>query len=252
MKIVLLRAIYLLTPGGWVGGVLGLIFAGNVSLASQSPYPIIVCSVANYLYFSFCPLSINYRTIHKENKIILSRRGAHLGRLTLSPLVKLSIMTAKKNRYSIDIIIRTIIDPILVTFGQIRNFRDPNLATFYLCIYLILNEEHFTFHLQYKHSCTFADRKCKELSYPKNQKMCDPILETLLKVRSHYNQSNRENATPSSGTSSLASYKEVPPGCYGVDRYVPIVPGSQSPILPSPVRPPYKTIQSDKVIHLYS
>ena len=38
-----------------------------------------------------------------------------------------------------------------------------------------LNEEHFTFHLQYKHSDTFATRKCEELSYPKNQKMCDPI-----------------------------------------------------------------------------
>ena len=29
-----------------------------------------------------------------------------------------------------------IIDPVLVTFGQICNFRDPNLVTFYLCIYL--------------------------------------------------------------------------------------------------------------------
>ena len=32
-------------PGG---GLLGLIFAGYVTLASQSPYPIIVYSVANY------------------------------------------------------------------------------------------------------------------------------------------------------------------------------------------------------------
>ena len=55
-------------PGG--GGVLGLIFAGNVPLASQSPYPIIVSSVANYR-------------------------------------------------------------PILVTFRQICNFRDPNLVTYY-------------------------------------------------------------------------------------------------------------------------
>ena len=29
-------------------------------------------------------------------------------------------------------------------------------------------------------------------------------------MRPHYNQSSRENATPSSGTSPLASYKEVP------------------------------------------
>ena len=91
------------------------------------------------------------------------------------------------------------------------NFRDSALVTFYLCIYLILNEEHFTFHLQDKHSGTFPDRKYGELSYPKNQKMCDPILVTLLKMRPHYSQSSRENATPSSGTSPLASYKEEPP-----------------------------------------
>ena len=48
---------------------------------------------------------------------------------------------------------------------------------------------------------------------PKNPKMCDPILVTLLKMRPHYSQSSRENATPSSGTFPLASYKEVtPPG----------------------------------------
>ena len=68
--------------------------------------------------------------------------------------------------------------------------------------FFILNEEHFTFHLQYKHSGTFANRKYEE------QKMRDPILVTLLKMRPHYSQSTRENATPSSGTSPLASYKE--------------------------------------------
>ena len=30
-------------------------------------------------------------------------------------------------------------------------------------------------------------------------------------VRPHYSQSSRENAIPSSGTSPLASYKEIPP-----------------------------------------
>ena len=45
--------------------------------------------------------------------------------------------------------------------------------------------------------------------------MCDPILVTLLKMRPHYSQSSRENATPSSGTSPLASYKAVPlPGLW--------------------------------------
>ena len=46
---------------------------------------------------------------------------------------------------------------------------------------------------------------------PKNPKMCDPILVTLPKMRPHYRQSSRKNATPSSGTSPLASYREVPP-----------------------------------------
>ena len=50
-----------------------------------------------------------------------------------------------------------IIDPISVTFGQICIFCDPNLVTFYLCIYLILNEKHSSFHQQYKHSGTFGD-----------------------------------------------------------------------------------------------
>ena len=76
-----------------------------------------------------------------------------------------------------------------------------NLVTFYSCIYLILYEEHFTFDLQYKHSGTFANRKYEELSYAKTQKMCDPMPVTLLKMRPHYSQTSRENATPSSGTS---------------------------------------------------
>ena len=110
------------------------------------------------------------------------------------------------------------LDPILVTIGQKCNFCDPNLVTFYLFIYLVnplnrssknqlthflnkLNEEHFTFHLQYKYPGTFANRKYEQLSYPKNPKMCGPILVTLLKMQPHYSQSSRENATPSSGIS---------------------------------------------------
>ena len=59
-----------------------------------------------------------------------------------------------------------------------------------------------------------------EFSHPKNPKMCDPILVTLLKMRPHSSQSSRENATPSSGTSPLASYKEVtPPGYFHYSRY---------------------------------
>ena len=47
---------------------------------------------------------------------------------------------------------------------------------------------------------------------PKNPKMFDPILVTQLKMRPHYSQSSRKNATPSNGTSPLAFYKDVPPG----------------------------------------
>ena len=83
-----------------------------------------------------------------------------------------------------------------------NQFRDSNLVTFCLCIYLILNEKHITFHLQYKHSGTFAKRKYEELSYPKNQKMCDPILVTLLKMPPHYSHCSSENATPSTDLES--------------------------------------------------
>ena len=53
--------------------------------------------------------------------------------------------------------------------------------------------------------------KYEELSYTKNQKMCDPILVTLLKMRPHYSHSSHENATPSIGTSLSASYEKVLP-----------------------------------------
>ena len=37
------------------------------------------------------------------------------------------------------------------------------------------------------------------------------MLVTLLKMRSHYSQSSRENATPSTGTAPIASCKGVAP-----------------------------------------
>ena len=109
-----------------------------------------------------------------------------------------------------------IIDPISVTFGQICNFRNPNLVTFCLCMHLILNEEHFTFHLQTNILVRLLTVNIKNCLIPKIRK-CHPILVTLLKMRPHQSQSSSENATPSSGTSPLASYKEVsPPPGYGV------------------------------------
>ena len=92
-------------PGGGLG-VIGLILAGYVPLASQSPYLIIIYSVRQICYF-----------------------------------------------------------------------RDPNLVTFYFLWiepFFRLNEEHFTFHLQYKHSGTFANGKYEELSYPKKSENVRP------------------------------------------------------------------------------
>ena len=57
---------------------------------------------------------------------------------------------------------------------------------------------------------TFWYVNMKNSLTPKSQKMFDSILVTLLKTRPHYSQSSLENATPSSGTSPLASYKAVP------------------------------------------
>ena len=105
---------------------------------------------------------------------------------------------------------------MLVIFEKICNFRDPNLVTFYfyeLTYFLDWTKgtSLFIITLQYKHSGTFANRKYEELSYPPKSENVRPILVTLLKMGPHYSQCSRENATPSSGTSPLASYKEVTP-----------------------------------------
>ena len=96
-----------------VGGGVGLIFAGHVLLAYQSPFLIMVYSLAN-----------------------------------------------------------VIIDPILVTFGQICNFRDPNSVTFYF--YELTHGDYFTFHfhLQYKHTGTFANRKIRRTVLPQKIRKC--------------------------------------------------------------------------------
>ena len=48
-----------------------------------------------------------------------------------------------------------------------------------------LNKEHFTFHLQFKHSGTFANRKYEELSYLKKSENMRP-----------HSSNSIENATP--------------------------------------------------------
>ena len=78
---------------------------------------------------------------------------------------------------------------------------------------LRLNEEHVTFHLQYKRSGTFADRKYEELSYPQKSENVQP-----------HSSNSIENAAPLSSFQawkwdpiqwhipiSLYSYKEVTP-----------------------------------------
>ena len=99
----------------------------------------------------------------------------------------------------------------LVTFRQICNFRDPNLVTFY---FYELNHflDWMKTTLLFIYSTNILVRLLtvnKNCLIPKNRKMCDLILVTLLKMRPHHSQSNRENATSSRGTSPLASYKEV-------------------------------------------
>ena len=62
-------------------------------------------------------------------------------------------------------------------FWASMKFLQSQLNYFLLYMYLILIKEHFTFHLQYKHSGMFAICRYEELSYAK--KMCFPILVTI-------------------------------------------------------------------------
>ena len=49
-----------------------------------------------------------------------------------------------------------------------------------------MNEEYLTFHLQYKHSGTFANRKCEELFLPQKSENVDPIfVNPDVKMRPH-------------------------------------------------------------------
>ena len=105
------------------------------------------------------------------------------------------------------------IEPILVTFGQICNFCDPNLISFYF-----YELTHFLHGMKNTLFLTYSTNilvclltvNMKNCLTPKNPKMCDLTLVMLLKMQPHYSQSSHQNATPSSGTFPLASYKEVP------------------------------------------
>ena len=82
-----------------------------------------------------------------------------------------------------------IIDPILVTFGQIYNFQTPNLVTFYFYeLTHFLDGMKNTFLFVYStnilvHLLTVNMKNCL---IPKNQKMCDRILvNPVVKMRPH-------------------------------------------------------------------
>ena len=109
------------------GHVLRLVFAGYVPLAFQSPYPIIVYSVASY------------------------------------------------------------IDPILVTFRQICNFRYPNLVTFYFCelthcLNWMKNTSPFTYSANI---LVVANRKCEELSHPRKSENVRPHSSDSIENATH-------------------------------------------------------------------
>ena len=105
-----------------------------------------------------------------------------------------------------------------MTFWQICNFRDSSLVTFYfqeMTHFLDWMKKTSLFICTTNIVVRLLTVNMKNCLTQKNPKMCDPILVTLLKMQPHSGQSSRENVTPSSGTSSLASYKEVhPPGVY--------------------------------------
>ena len=62
-------------PPAGGGGVLGLIFAGYMPLASQNPYPIIVNSVAKYRpHLSHFWEKCNFRNPNLQNNLILQKK----------------------------------------------------------------------------------------------------------------------------------------------------------------------------------
>ena len=78
------------------------------------------------------------------------------------------------------------------------NFHNPNVV-------LILSVTFLTMSLP-----IFQSQLTRIFQLPKLiLKRCDPILLTLLKIQPHYSHSCCENATPSSGISSLAFHRQV-------------------------------------------
>ena len=111
------------------------------------------------------------------------RRGGGAGELAL--IFSGYVPLASQTPYPI-IVRWSIIDPILVTFGQIFNFRDPNLVTFCFSelthfldwmknTLLFICSTNILLHLL---TVNMHMKNCLKI-----QKMCDPILVTVLNTR---------------------------------------------------------------------
>ena len=148
-------------PGRGRGG-LRLIFAGYVPLASQSPYPIIVYSVINYRpYLTFGQIcnfwnpnlvtSYFYELQPSKLKFLL---GRHLATTSFGS-GKLFYKSVRR----------------LQTFRCHSDQNGHNLEG-WIDPFLTLNEEHFTFHLPYKHSGMFANRKIWRTVLPQTIRKC--------------------------------------------------------------------------------
>ena len=86
------------------------------------------------------------------------------------------------------------------------NFRDLNLVT-YWPMFLDWMKDTLLFIYSTNTLVHLLTVNVKNCLTPKEPKMCDPILVTLLKMQPQYSQSSHENVTPSSGTSPF-------PTCY--------------------------------------
>ena len=107
-----------------------------------------------------------------------------------------------------------IIDPILVTLGQICNFRDPNLVTFYFyeLTPFLIRMKNTVFYTGYSTNILvrMLTVNMKNCLTPQKSEKVWPYSRNSIENATPLCQSSWENATPSCRTSSLASYKEAP------------------------------------------
>ena len=151
-------------------------------------YGKVLCSTANEVpqmlfpkrnifqkYWLICITFITFKT---------QGRGGYLGKFLLGmccwPLRAPALLSS---------ILWPIIDTILVTFGKMCNFRDPNLVTFYsyeLTHFLDWLKNTLLFICSTNTLVRLLTVNMENCLTPKNPKMCDPILVTLSKMWSYY------------------------------------------------------------------